>query len=175
MGKVQTLPKSRAEHTLVVDPELKRDEGPSLKGIDARAVVQVAVGVILRADGAFLLASRPSGKAYAGYWEFPGGKYEPLETGQQALARELHEELGIDIDLGSTKAWRVQRVDYPHALVELNFYQIYGWSGEIQNKEGQSIQWSQLPVQVAPVLPGALPVLDWLAAERNFSGPTVVS
>jgi 8-oxo-dGTP diphosphatase len=142
-------------------------------GDDARAVVQVAVGVILRPDGAFLLASRPTGKAYAGYWEFPGGKYEPLETGPQALARELHEELGIEIDLHATKAWRVQRVDYPHALVELNFYQIHAWSGEIQSVEGQSIEWSQLPVQVAPVLPGALPVLDWLAAERNFSGATV--
>ena len=52
--------------------------------------------MIQRADGAFLLARRPAGKVYAGYWEFPGGKIEPGEPAERALARELREELGIE-------------------------------------------------------------------------------
>ena len=59
---------------------------------------QVAVAVLTRADETFLLASRPPGKPYAGYWEFPGGKVEPGETVHAALVRELHEELGIEVD-----------------------------------------------------------------------------
>ena len=59
--------------------------------------VDVAVGVLIDADGRFLLTSRPEGKVYAGYWEFPGGKLEAGEAVEAALARELHEELGITI------------------------------------------------------------------------------
>lgn len=61
-------------------------------------VIEVAAAVILRADGSeFLLAQRPQGKVYAGYWEFPGGKVEPGETVRAALHRELREELGISV------------------------------------------------------------------------------
>src|SRR4051812_28674545 len=59
--------------------------------------VEVAAAVLQRPDGAFLLAQRPPDKVYAGYWEFPGGKIEPGETAADALARELHEELGIEV------------------------------------------------------------------------------
>ena len=62
-----------------------------------REITEVAVGVLVAADGQFLLTSRPEGKVYAGYWEFPGGKVEAGESVEQALARELHEELGIAI------------------------------------------------------------------------------
>ena len=128
-----------------------------------RAVVDVAVGVLIGADGRFLLTSRPAGKVYAGYWEFPGGKLEPGESVAQALARELHEELGLDIEPADVQRWREQLVDYPHALVRLHFCQLRVWRGDLQMREGQSFSWQSLPVQVAPVLPGALPVLDWLA------------
>src|SRR3546814_368024 len=59
-----------------------------------RPYTEVAVGILVRADGALLLSSRPAGKPYAGYWEFPGGKLEAGETVEQALRRELEEELG---------------------------------------------------------------------------------
>jgi len=59
--------------------------------------VQVAVGVLIRPDGYFLLTTRPAGKDYAGYWEFPGGKLEQGETVAQALTRELREELGYAV------------------------------------------------------------------------------
>ena len=68
------------------------------------AIVEVAAAVLLRetAHGTeFLLAQRPPGKVYAGYWEFPGGKVEAGETLHQALVRELHEELGITVDQAS--------------------------------------------------------------------------
>ncbi|BDU59157.1 7,8-dihydro-8-oxoguanine-triphosphatase [Limnohabitans sp. MORI2] len=135
-----------------------------------RRLVQVAVGVLLRADNAFLLTSRPEGKAYAGYWEFPGGKLEAGETVEQALRRELQEEIGITIQ--DCTVWKTERIDYPHALVQLNFCQVTQWTGELQMLESQSFAWQQLPVDVKPVLPGTLPVLQWFAQERNFTGAT---
>lgn len=131
-----------------------------------RGLVDVAVGVLFRPDGDFLLTSRPPGKVYAGYWEFPGGKIERGETVEQALQRELHEELGISI--GPASLWRVETVDYPHALVRLNFCKVWRWTGDLQMREGQSFAWQRLPVQVTPVLAGTVPVLEWLAAERGF-------
>src|ERR1700731_641419 len=90
-----------------------------------RPVTEVAVGVLIDAQGRFLLAQRPPGKPYAGYWEFPGGKLEKGETVEAALARELHEELGIEI--GGSEAWRVLEHDYPHAYVRLYFHKIRVW------------------------------------------------
>lgn len=149
---------------LVADPGTKRDGGPD------RKAVEVAVGVLVRDDGAFLLTSRPEGKAYAGYWEFPGGKLEAGETVEQALRRELQEEIGITI--GAATPWKVEMVDYPHALVRLHFCKVFDWSGELQMREAQRCSWEQLPVQVQPVLPGTVPVLNWFAAERAHQGAT---
>ena len=148
----------------MADAQLPREGGAQ------RAVVEVAVGVLIDAHGHFLLTSRPLGKVYAGYWEFPGGKLEAGETVAQALARELHEELGITI--GAAQPWKVEMVDYPHALVRLNFCKVFDWSGELQMREAQSFAWQTLPVQVAPVLPGTVPVLQWLAQELSFQGQT---
>ena len=149
---------------LVAHGERPRQGGPD------RKEVEVAVGVLLRPDRAFLLTSRPLGKVYEGYWEFPGGKVEPGETVEQALRRELREEIGITI--GAVHPWKIERVDYPHALVRLNFCKVFEWQGELQMHEGQSFAWQTLPVQVAPVLPGTVPVLKWFAAERQFAGAT---
>ena len=149
---------------LIADAHAVREGGPD------RPVTEVAVGVLVRPDSAFLLTSRPVGKVYAGYWEFPGGKLEAGESVEQALRRELHEELGIDI--GAVTPWRVELVDYPHALVRLHFCKVYEWTGELQMRESQSFSWEQLPVQVQPVLPGTVPVLAWFAEERQFVGAT---
>jgi 8-oxo-dGTP diphosphatase len=148
----------------MADAQLPREGGAQ------RAVVEVAVGVLIDTQGQFLLTSRPLGKVYAGYWEFPGGKLEAGETVAQALARELHEELGITI--GAAQPWKVEMVDYPHALVRLNFCKVFAWRGELQMREAQSFAWQTLPVQVAPVLPGTVPVLEWLAQELDFQGQT---
>jgi 8-oxo-dGTP diphosphatase len=135
-----------------------------------RHPVDVAVGVLIDADGRFLLTSRPPGKVYAGHWEFPGGKVEPGETIEQALGRELHEELGITI--GHAHRWQVAVFDYPHALVKLHFCKVFEWSGRFEMREGQAMAWQTLPVAVHPVLPGTVPVLRWFAAERGFGGAT---
>lgn len=135
-----------------------------------RVPVEVAVGVLIDAEGRFLLTSRPEGKVYSGYWEFPGGKLEAGETVEQALRRELIEEIGVTI--GAVHPWRVELVDYPHARVRLHFCKVHAWSGEFEMREGQRMAWQELPVAVAPVLPGTVPVLRWFAEERGFEGPT---
>ncbi|WP_202620255.1 hypothetical protein, partial [Escherichia coli] len=61
---------------------------------------------------------------------------------------------------------------YPHALVRLNFCKVFDWTGELQMLEGQQMAWADLPVQVKPVLPGTIPVLQWFAAERGHTGAT---
>jgi 8-oxo-dGTP diphosphatase len=137
---------------------------------EPRRPVDVAVGVLIDPAGRFLLTSRPEGKVYAGYWEFPGGKLEAGETVEQALRRELHEELGITI--GPALPWKVELMDYPHARVRLHFCKVFAWSGEFQMREQQAMAWQTLPVQVTPVLPGTVPVLGWFADERGFQGPT---
>ena len=129
-------------------------------------VIEVAVGVLLReveADGqpalrerytydSFLLAQRPEGKAYAGYWEFPGGKVEVGETLLYALERELHEELGINI--ATAYPWLTRVHVSTHATVRLNFFRITVWQGELHGKENQQLSW-QTPfnLTVSPVLP----------------------
>jgi 8-oxo-dGTP diphosphatase len=135
-----------------------------------RQAVDVAVGVLFKPNGHFLLTSRPLGKVYAGHWEFPGGKLEIGETVAQALLRELQEELGIKVV--STQLWRVDEMDYPHARVRLHFCKVFSWQGNLQGLEGQELAWQNLPVQVQPVLPGTVPVLAWLAQERGFVGAT---
>ena len=137
--------------------------------LDPRRPVDVAVGVLIDGEGRFLLTSRPAGKVYAGYWEFPGGKLEAGETVEQALRRELYEELGITI--GHAEPWQVETMDYPHALVRLHFCKVFAWSGAFEMREQQAMAWQTLPVQVAPVLPGTVPVLQWFAAERGHVGP----
>ncbi|MBT9488266.1 MAG: NUDIX domain-containing protein [Rubrivivax sp.] len=135
-----------------------------------RTPVDVAVGVLIDGQGRFLLTSRPAGKVYAGYWEFPGGKLEAGETVEAALRRELVEELGISI--GPATPWKVEIVDYPHARVRLHFCKVFAWQGDFEMREAQQMAWQTLPVAVGPVLPGTVPVLAWLAAERGFDGAT---
>lgn len=151
---------------LIADGNLEREGGAD------RPVVDVAVGVLMHSNGAFLLTSRPQGKVYAGYWEFPGGKLEARESVEQALARELLEELGLVVALADVQLWKQQMVDYPHALVRLNFCKIFRWQGDLQMREQQQAAWQSLPVQVQPVLPGTVPVLTWLAEEQGFAGAT---
>ncbi|HEV7912168.1 MAG TPA: NUDIX domain-containing protein [Albitalea sp.] len=141
-----------------------------MSAADERTPVDVAVGVLIDPQGRFLLTSRPEGKVYAGYWEFPGGKLEAGETVEQALRRELHEELGITI--GHAEPWKIEMMDYPHARVRLHFCKVHDWQGEFEMRERQAMAWQTLPVNVQPVLPGTIPVLQWFASERGFAGAT---
>jgi 8-oxo-dGTP diphosphatase len=165
-----------------VDPDAREPRRPvevegqeSRRPVDVedqvpRRPVDVAVGVLIDREGRFLVTSRPEGKVYAGYWEFPGGKLEAGESVEEALRRELHEELGIRI--GAVHPWKIEMMDYPHARVRLHFCKVFDWSGEFEMRERQSMAWQTLPVEVAPVLPGTVPVLEWFAVERGFVGAT---
>ncbi|TAL21647.1 MAG: Nudix family hydrolase [Nitrospirae bacterium] len=124
-------------------------------------MLEVVAAVILKPDGQFLLAERPPGKVYAGYWEFPGGKVEAGETPHDALARELHEELGIEVDQSTPATpWLTRIYTYPHATVHLRFFRVTRWHGEAHGKESQRLAW-QAPdaVTVAPLLPANGPIL----------------
>ena len=131
-------------------------------------IVEVAAAVIERADGAFLLAQRPGGKVYAGYWEFPGGKAEPGEPAAQALARELHEELGIVVR--RAYPWITRVFTYPHATVRLNFFRVLEWTGEPHPREDQAIAWQRWDAPLAkPMLPANAPVLASLALPHEYA------
>jgi 8-oxo-dGTP diphosphatase len=121
--------------------------------------IDVAVGILLKANGDVLLACRPEGKPFAGYWEFPGGKVEQGESVFDALKREFEEEVGVQIL--SADAWCGVEHVYPHAHVRLHFFISRAWKGEPQAREGQQLAW-QGSVAVEPVLPATIPLLEWL-------------
>lgn len=113
------------------------------------------------ADGSFLLAQRPTGKVYAGYWEFPGGKVEAGETPAQALRRELREELGVMASC--IYPWLTRVYTYPHAAVRLHFQRVTQWQGEVHPNEGQAFAWQRPGApDVAPMLPANAPILKAL-------------
>ena len=121
-----------------------------------------------RADGAFLLARRPAGKVYAGWWEFPGGKVEAGEAAERALARELHEELGIEVR--AAYPWISRTHVYEHATVLLRFFRVLDWTGEPHPREGQSFVWQRLDAPIAePMLPANAPVLAALALPQEYA------
>lgn len=125
-------------------------------------VVKVAAAVLLRGSAdrtEFLLAQRPEGKVYSGYWEFPGGKVEPGETLHQALLRELQEELGIGVD--RAWPWLSCEFTYPHAKVRLKFFRVVSWHGEITPIEHSGLAWLKLgdTASVTPILPANAPIL----------------
>jgi 8-oxo-dGTP diphosphatase len=130
--------------------------------------VEVAAAVIERPDGSFLLAQRPAGKVYAGWWEFPGGKIEAGESAAEALARELREELGIEVLRAYPWVTRVHI--YEHATVMLHFFRVVAWSGEPKSREGQAFVWQRLDAPVAePMLPANGPVLASLALPLEYA------
>jgi 8-oxo-dGTP diphosphatase len=130
--------------------------------------VDVAAAVLIRADGATLLGQRPDGKAYAGYWEFPGGKIEPGEPVAEALRREIREELGVEIE--RAYPWITRVFAYPHATVRLHFHRVSAWRGEPRALEHRALAW-QLPeaITVAPLLPANGPVLRGLLLPAEYA------
>jgi len=121
----------------------------------------VAVGVLRRADGTVLLNQRPAGKQWAGWWELPGGKFEPGESAQQALARELHEELGITVTQATP--WVQYVHEYEQFYAHLHFYRVTAWEGTPTGLEQQTLAWvkPQHP-DVSPLLPAVGSPLRWM-------------
>lgn len=130
--------------------------------------LEVAAAVILRPDGAFLLARRPAGKVYAGWWEFPGGKIHEGESAEAALARELHEELGVDVR--RAYPWITRLHAYEHATVRLNFFRVMDWTGDPHPRENQAVVWQRIDAPTAePMLPANAPVLASLALPHEYA------
>jgi 8-oxo-dGTP diphosphatase len=137
-------------------------------------VVEVAVAILQKTNGDFLLASRPQGKGWAGWWEFPGGKIERHESPSQALSRELQEELGITPTL--TQPWLKRRYDYPAThdaeakTVLLHFFFVLAWHGEVSALEGQTLAWqSPRQIEVTPILPANAPIMHALALPSVYA------
>ncbi|MCC5868399.1 MAG: 8-oxo-dGTP diphosphatase MutT [Gammaproteobacteria bacterium] len=130
--------------------------------------LHVLAGVLRRGDGRILLTQRPEGRAHAGYWEFPGGKREPGERRRAALARELHEELGLRITSASPLlrySW-----DYPERQVDLDFWLVDAWEGEPESREAQCFEWvAPASLATRELLPANRRVVEWLAQQKGLN------
>ena len=123
-------------------------------------ILDVAAGIVWRGP-CFLAACRPKGKPRAGFWEFPGGKFAPGETRQQALARELQEELGITPL--ACHLWQCVEHRYPEMHVRLHFVHVTSFSGELTPREGQELRWVTVAEAMQlPFLPADLALLPEL-------------
>jgi 8-oxo-dGTP diphosphatase len=132
-----------------------------------RKRVEVAAGVLLRADGSYLIGQRAPDTVYAGYWEFPGGKVEPGEDPAQALIRELDEELGIRVT--QLRPWLCREHLYEHAHVRLHFFEVAAWEGELADRVHSALAW--VPPEGpwrAPMLPANGPILKALRLPRTM-------
>jgi 8-oxo-dGTP diphosphatase len=130
-------------------------------------ITQVAAAVILRPDGRFLLGQRAADTFYPGYWEFPGGKVEAGESPRQALVRELHEEL--EIEVLRAHPWIVREHVYEHAHVRLHFFRVVEWRGEMKDHVHAALKWQRAgALTVSPMLPANAPVLAALALPDTY-------
>lgn len=120
-------------------------------------MIRVVAAALYDAEGRVLIAQRPPGKHLAGRWEFPGGKVAECESDEQALARELHEELGIS--MGEARPLLTIRHDYPDRSVELSMWIVERYTGEPRSLDGQQLKWVQ---------PARLRDEDVLEADQPF-------
>lgn len=125
---------------------------------------EVAVAVAFDEDGRFLMSSRPEGKVYAGYWEFPGGKVEAGETIEEALAREMKEELSVAVF--DCREVLVKEFTYPHDTVLLHFLQCRINLRDIEAKEGQTFGFFNSDQLPSPILPATEPIIEEVTKRR---------
>ena len=126
--------------------------------------LQVAVGVIKNSAGEILISQRAKSAHQGGLWEFPGGKLEADETAQQALKRELQEELSIMVDETSLKPITFASHAYPDFHLLMPLFSTESWEGELSPREGQALAWvrsSDLHLYPAPA--ADIPLFDVLS------------
>lgn len=130
-------------------------------------LIDVACGVLVDGEGRLLIAQRPAGKIAAGKWEFPGGKIEPGETALEALKRELHEELGVDIR--HARPLLRFRHEYSDRHVLLDTWLVDRWDGAPQSREQQAFAWRGLDrLDDLDLLPTVTPILSALRLPPHY-------
>ncbi len=136
---------------------------PAQTGLPLRVAVAVA---LLDSDGRVLVQRRPEGKFMAGFWEFPGGKPQQDESPEQALIREVHEELGLKLEQACLAPFTFASHTYEEFHLLLALYVCRNWQGEITAKEKQELRWI-FPNRLNEVelLPADIPLV---AALRSF-------
>lgn len=130
-------------------------------------IVLVSAVALIDPDGRVLLAQRPEGKSMAGLWEFPGGKVEDGETPEDALIRELHEELGIDTRASCLAPLAFASHAYADFHLLMPLFVCRRWEGVPQSREGQALKWVRAAdLRNYPMPPADIPLIpilrDWL-------------
>ena len=129
----------------------------------AKPILLVAAAALVDADNRVLIARRPEGKSMAGLWEFPGGKVNTDETPEQALIRELREELGIEICDTCIAPFTFASHTYEAFHLLMPLYLCRNWEGEMTPKEGQELAWVRaMRLADYPMPPADLPLIPWL-------------
>ena len=131
-----------------------------------KLLLVVAVALI-DADGRVLIAQRPPEKEMGGLWEFPGGKVNPDERPEAALIRELHEELGIDVEEPCLAPLTFASHAYPAFHLLMPLFICRRWKGFVTPREGQALKWVRakdlrnfpMPPADAPLIPALLDLL----------------
>ena len=123
--------------------------------------INVVAAVLRDASGRVLVSLRPAGKPQAGYWEFPGGKLTPGESAVDGLKRELHEELGIDVQ--RCNEWLKLEHDYPDRHVSLAVWKVSRYAGTVAAQEAQELRWvTRAELQQLQLLPADWPIVEQL-------------
>jgi len=143
-------------------------ESPNPESVNDVETIEVAAAVLRDDEGRVLVSRRPAGRHLAGMWEFPGGKIEPGEAPEAALARELEEELGIET--GPSRPLVAVRHEYPEKIVRLCLYEVHSFSGTPHGAEGQDVRWVALADLGELEMPAAdRPLLRLLNLDGHYS------
>ena len=135
----------------------------------ALRIVFVVAAALVDRDNRVLIAQRPAGKTLAGLWEFPGGKLDPGETPEEALVRELHEELGVTVCLTCLAPFTFASHTYDDFHLMMPLYVCRNWEGEVSPREGQQIKWVKArDLTDYPMPPADIPLIPWL---KDLLGP----
>jgi 8-oxo-dGTP diphosphatase len=123
----------------------------------------VVACALIDPDNRVLIAQRPEGKTLAGLWEFPGGKFEPGERPEQALIRELHEELGIDVKESCLAPLTFASHAYESFHLLMPLYICRRWDGDVASREGQALKWVRVnKLRDYPMPPADIPLIPHL-------------
>ena len=160
-GQVAVAFPNRAEPLVLPRYALSREQWAAVHG--QRPKVLVAAAALIDSDGRVLMATRPKGKSMAGLWEFPGGKVHEDETPEQALKRELSEELGVETGLGCMAPIAFASHDYDTFHLLMPLYAIRVWSGHPVPREGQELKWiAPDKMMDLPMPPADIPLVAML-------------